>query len=76
MRNIPIMRQFAAGRPDEDDRAELEGFAEQIQRSLLDQTAGNLLCREISLIGSMGSSDEAGGLKGMYKVRHLRGHVR
>lgn len=38
-----IMRQFAAGRPDEDDRAELEGFAEQIQRSLLGSDSGKKL---------------------------------
>lgn len=37
------MRQFAAGRPDEDDRAELEGFAEQIQRSLLGSDSGKKL---------------------------------
>ena len=52
-----IFRQFAAGRPDADDAAELAGFAAKIKEKLAVGTFGNL-----NLAGSHGTYKEYGGV--------------
>ena len=52
-----IFRQYAAGRPDADDTAELAGFAEQIRKKL---DAGEL--GDLHLEGNHGTYKEYGGV--------------
>jgi len=52
-----IFRQYAAGRPDADDAAELAGFAGQIRSKLIAGEAGTL-----RLDGNHGSYKEYGGV--------------
>ena len=52
-----MFRQFAAGRPDADDTAELAGFAEQIRKKL---DAGEL--GDLHLEGNHGTYKEYGGV--------------
>ena len=52
-----IFRQFAAGRPDSEDHAQLEGFAKEIRKKLDSDEFGSL-----RLAGSHGAYKEYGGV--------------
>lgn len=67
-----IARQFAAGRPDAQDAAQLAEFAQQIQQKLLAEDASEPLSPAIVLINKLEVTACARGNRGLRLLRCMR----